>query len=95
MAPDTEREVVKINLKMLSALTVVIMFGVGCVAWGVRLEYRAESNAGDITKLTATVEALRHDRQDDHDKLTRQDGQITFILQGIEEIKTLLKDRKP
>lgn len=93
MAPDTQEAVVKINLKMLSVGITLILSFVGCVSWFTRLEYRTETNREDVQKLGLQVEGVRNDRARDNDRLTRAESQMTFILQGIEEIKGLLKER--
>ncbi len=94
MAPDTEQEVIRINLKMLASLIGLAAVFITGIAWGVRLEYRTETNAGEAVKLAALVEVVRNDARVDHDKVTRHDTQVASILIGIEEIKSLLKDRK-
>lgn len=93
MAPDTQDAVLKINTKMVTAIISVIMFCVGAISWFTRLEYRTETNRDEQIKLAAAIETVRNDRARDESRITRAESQLTFILQGIEEIKVLLRDR--
>lgn len=94
MSPETQSEVIRINVKMLSGLAALLMIFIGGVAWFTRLEYRTETNRDDSAKISLQLETVRNDRARDNDRLTRAESQMTFILQGIEEIKGLLKERK-
>ncbi len=94
MAPDTQDEVIRINVKLLTGLIgLVVVFATG-IAWGVRLEYRTETNAETSQSIQLDVVNLRNDRQRDNDRLTKAESQLSFILQGIEEIKNLLREKK-
>jgi hypothetical protein len=94
MAPDTQDAVIKINVKLLTGLITVIMSLIGGVAWGVRLEYRTETNVETMQTMQLDMVNLRNDRLRDNDRLTKAESQLNFILQGIEEIKSLLRDKK-
>jgi hypothetical protein len=95
MAPDTQDAVIKINARMIGAITTLIALFITGIAWFTRLEYRTESNGDEIVKIYAQMEVIRNDRARDNDRITRAESQLTFILQGIEEIKSLIKERRP
>lgn len=95
MAPDTQDAVIKINTRMISSIVAVVLACIGGISWFTRLEYRTESNGDEIVKVHAQMEVIRNDRARDNDRITRAESQLTFILQGIEEIKSLIKERRP
>jgi hypothetical protein len=94
MAPDTQSEVIKINVKVLSSIAALIMLAVAGIAWGVRLEYRLETSRDDQTRLSLHMEAMRADRLRDNDRITRIESQLTYIVAGLEEIKKMLRDQQ-
>jgi hypothetical protein len=91
--PTPKAAVFKINVKVVQGLIAIAVFLVGGIGWGTRLEYRTETNRDDAVKITSQLESIRNDRLRDNDRITRAESQLTFILQGIEEIKGLLKER--
>ena len=91
MAPDTEQEVIRINVKMLASLSAVILAFVAGIAWGVRLEYRTEENDRTNIRQDIEIKQIVHEQTDSRDRLTRMESDVAHIVKGIEEIKGLMK----
>lgn len=91
MAPDTHDEVLRINVKMLTGICSVVLAFVAGIAWGVRLEYRTEENDRANVRQDIEIKQITHDQAESRDRLTRMESDVSHIVKGIEEIKSLMK----
>ena len=91
MAPDTEQEVIKINLKIVGGLLGIAVIFIAGIAWSVRLESRVDETARTATKHDAQIIDMQKQRSDDHDRSTRMEVLLETVLTRVDEIRKTLK----
>lgn len=91
MQPDTEREVLRINLKMVSAIISIIFAFVAGIAWGVRLEYRTEEMDRANVRQDVSIKELQLERTDMRERAIGMERDLQYVKGGVEEIKAILK----
>lgn len=94
MAPDTKDAVLGINIKVLGGIMTILMMAVLTIMWFARLEFVTKANEQDIIRMSLDINSVRVERQRDNDRITRAESQLQFILQGIDEIKDILKEKR-
>ena len=92
--PNTESEVIQINVKLLASLIAVGVAFVAGIAWGVRVEYRTKENDRTNVRQDIAIKQIEHDQAESHDRLTRIESDVSHIAKGIEEIKGMMKPGK-
>jgi len=93
MQPDTEREVLRINLKMVSAIISIIFAFVAGIAWGVRLEYRTEEMDRANVRQDVSIKELQMERTDMRERAIGMERDLQYVKGGVEEIKAILKSK--
>jgi hypothetical protein len=95
MSSDAEKEVVRINVKLLGGLLGILGVLVAAIAWSVRLESRVDETAREVIRHDARIDEIARRSNEDHDRSTRMEAKLDYVGRGIEEIKeTLKQDRK-
>jgi hypothetical protein len=90
MQPDTEREVLRINVKMISAIIGIVTAFVMGVAWGVRLEYRTEEMDRANVRQDTSIKELQMERADMRERAIGMEIDMKYVKTGVEEIKAIL-----
>jgi hypothetical protein len=93
MQPDTEREVLRINVKMISAIIGIVTAFVMGVAWGVRLEYRTEEMDRANVRQDTSIKELQMERADMRERAIGMEIDMKYVKTGVEEIKAILKSK--
>lgn len=93
MQPDTEREVLRINVKMISAIISIGFAFIAGVAWGVRLEYRTEEMDRANVRQDISIKELQMERMDMRERAIGMELDMKYVKTGVEEIKGLLKNK--
>jgi hypothetical protein len=91
MSPDTEKEVLRINVKMISGIISIIFAFVAGVAWGVRLEYRTEEIDRVNVRQDTSIKELQAERADMRERAIGMEIDMKYVKSGVEEIKAILK----
>lgn len=91
MSPDTEKEVLRINVKMISGIVSIIFAFVAGVAWGVRLEYRTEEIDRVNVRQDTSIKELQAERADMRERAIGMEIDMKYVKSGVEEIKAILK----
>jgi hypothetical protein len=95
MSPDTEKEVLRINVKMISGIVSVLFAFVAGVAWGVRLEYRTEEIDRANVRQEVSIKELQMERADMRERAIGMERDLQYVKGGVEEIKAILKAAPP